>query len=458
MYKYSTRCWRVAAGLGLLATVACNPKDELLSPQQPNVISPADVGSATGAEGLYNGAVGNFYRALLGGNTNTETIWQFSGLFADEFRSSDTFSQRNDADQRVTQTNDAVLGPVYNTLQQSRGFARAALQYLRQYEPGSSSAHQAEMYFIIAFSEMQLGEDFCNGIPLGETVDGLPRYTAPLSTADVFAAALARTDSGLTLLGTASDAASNQVRNALLVAKGRLQTDLGQFAAAATTVASVPVGFQYAAQYSQTSIDNAWWVMNTSGKRYSVGDSVDATGTVKNALPFVSAKDPRVPATRPTPTANGQDGITPFFQQGIWNRDDPVAIVDGLDAQLIGAEAKLNAGDRAGMATVLNALRAAPPTQGIFKPAGTLAPLATPASNDAAVTLFFREKAFWTFGRGQRLGDLRRQVRQYGRAVEQVYPTGNYFKNGKYGAEMFFPVPDVEKSNPQFTGCLDQNP
>ena len=91
-----------AAGLGAMLLGACDPKQELLAPQQPGVISPADVQSATGAEGLYSGAVGNFMRALDAGSGNQETIWQFSGLFADEYKTADTFSQRNDADQRVT--------------------------------------------------------------------------------------------------------------------------------------------------------------------------------------------------------------------------------------------------------------------------------------------------------------------------------------------------------------------
>jgi len=273
----------------------------------------------------------------------------------------------------------------------------------------------------------------------------------------VYTAAAARADSGLALLGSASDAASVQIRNALLVTKGRIQTQLGQFAAAATTVAPVPVTFQYDAIFSLTSTDNGNWVITTNSRRYSVSDSVDATGVVKNALPFVSAKDPRVPTTL-SPNKTGNDGATPLYIPTAFNRDDPIPIVDGLDAQLIQAEAKLNAGDIAGMMTILNALRAAPPTQGIFKPSGTLAPLATPATKDAATTLFFREKAFWAYGRGQRLGDLRREVRLYGRTQDQVYPTGAFFKNGTYGTEMFFPVPDVEKSNPNFTGCLDQNP
>ena len=62
--------------------------------------------------------------------------------------------------------------------------------------------------------------------------------------------------------------------------------------------------------------------------------------------------------------------------------------------------------------TILNALRGAMQTIGSFKTTA-MATLATPASKDAAVTLFFREKAFWTFGRGQRLGDERRLIRQY---------------------------------------------
>src|SRR5262245_40801114 len=291
MNRFSFRA-APALAAGLLLVGGCNAREELLSPEQPGVIAPGDVQSAAAAEGFYVGAVGNFGRALSGGGSNQETLWQFSGLLTDEFRSSDTFSQRNDADQRVTQTNDAVLSSLYSTIQQARGSSRTAINFLRQYEPNTSNLHQAEMYFTIAFSEMQLAEDFCNGIALGETVDGVAQYTPPLSTQDVFKAALARVDSGLTLVGSGTDAATSQVRNALLITKGRLQVDLGQFSAAATTVTSVPVAFQYATQYSLTTTDNAWWILTTSTKRYSVGDSVDALGvTTKNAIPFVSAKD-----------------------------------------------------------------------------------------------------------------------------------------------------------------------
>lgn len=98
-----------------------------------------------------------------------------------------------------------------------------------------------------------------------------------------------------------------------------------------------------------------------------------------------------------------------------------------------------------------------PPKISNFQPAA-MTPLPTPASQDAAVTLFFREKAFWTFGRGQRLNDDRRQMRQYKRTEDQVFPTGSYFKGGQYGHTIQFPVSSSERSNPLFNGCVDRNP
>ena len=99
-------------------------------------------------------------------------------------------------------------------------------------------------------------------------------------------------------------------------------------------------------------------------------------------------------------------------------------------------------------------------------PSGQLGSQATscapswPPNQDAAITLFFREKGFWTFGRGQRLGDLRRLIRQYGRTEDKVFPEGIYSfigtASGTYGDDVNFPVPDTERPNPEFKGCLDR--
>ena len=68
----------------------------------------------------------------------------------------------------------------------------------------------------------------------------------------------------------------------------------------------------------------------------------------------------------------------------------------------------------------------------------------------------FRERAFWLFGTGHRIGDLRRLARQYGRASETVFPTGTYFKGGLYGTDVNIPVPFEERNNPNFHGCLNR--
>jgi hypothetical protein len=83
--------------------------------------------------------------------------------------------------------------------------------------------------------------------------------------------------------------------------------------------------------------------------------------------------------------------------------------------------------------------------------------LPTPANQTAATDLYFREKAFWTFSRGQRLGDLRRLIRQYQRTEANVFPTGPFYKGATYGADVNFPVTTSENANPNWHGCIDRN-
>ena len=109
------------------------------------------------------------------------------------------------------------------------------------------------------------------------------------------------------------------------------------------------------------------------------------TYTTQNAMPFASANDPRVPVLVGSKPADlsAEDGLTPFFLQQIWkNRDDPVPMVSGIDARLVEAEARLNASDIAGMMTILNALRAAPPTIGHITSQRRWAALARPGDQD----------------------------------------------------------------------------
>src|SRR5205085_10936385 len=142
--------------------------------------------------------------------------------------------------------------------------------------------------------------------------------------------------------------------------------------------------------------------------RISVADSFDLINgqpnIVKNAIPFASLNDSRAPVQNgdvASPKVLAEDGVTkPFYISLLYKGNfDPLVIASGIDARLIEAEAKLVAGDITGMMGILNTLRGAVQQIGIVKTT-VLPALPTPANIDAATSLYFREKALWTFGRG----------------------------------------------------------
>lgn len=469
MLKFSNRARGTTAAIAAVTASlflgACNPKQELLAPQQPGVISPSAVNNATAAEALYTGALGRLKAGMNGSPTNSgsnqEGLWNWQGLFTDELQSSDTFSQRNDDDQRNLQTNDGVLTPVWNGVMQARGRARDAINALVAFDKSATGNRDiGEMFWMMGYIELEVSESFCNGTPFGETVNGVPQYTKPVTNAQGFQLAIAHFDSALTYL-TGTDAGTQNVIDAVLVSKGRAQVDLAaspaDYAKAATTVGAVPTSFQYTFDYSATTTDNQWWIMGPSVKRYIPGDTLNPIGQrVQNSIPFLSMNDPRVPVA--DSKSKAEDNHTEFYAINLYGKDDPTPVESGIDARLIEAEALLQAGDYAGMIGKLNALRTTSQTLGIFV-VPTMAALPTPPDAATARQVYFQEKALWQFERGYRMGDLRRLVRQYGLTQDQVFPTGPFARNttpaGNYGTEVAFPVPDAERTNPNFTGCID---
>src|SRR3989442_1287716 len=175
-----------------------------------------------------------------------------------------------------------------------------------------------------------------------------------------------------------------------------------------------------------------------------------------------------------------------MFGLALANADSAAANLGGGDsakgAQLIQAvrgralpgrgqfAAAAAAGDAATWLAKLNQLRGAAGAALLpvvvdtsYRPvAGTLlAALTDPGASvpdTLRIKLMFRERAFWMFGTGHRLGDMRRLMRQYGRTVDQVYPIGAWFKGGNYGDAIQMPVPFDEQNNPNFATCTDRNP
>lgn len=452
-----------AAAMFMLA--ACN-SDKILKVTDPDIINPGAVSGPDAAEALRVGAFGRLSQETsgAGANNSNDSPILLGGLLADEWRSADTFNERDETDKRSIQLTNAVNSDSYRTVGRARLAAHQALVSLKQYS-ADQTGKMAQMYFILGFSENLAGETYCNGVVFSDASSGTLNYGSPVSDSAAFNLAIVHFDSALAL-ATGKDSLSAQARYAAQVGKGRALINLKRFPEAAAAVAGVPTTFRFFITHSQATISNQIWSLNINGKRYTVGDNDGGNG-----LPFVSAKDPRLPTCSSTVNAAtckalgvtksvGFDSQTPLVAQLIWTApESPVAIVTGIEARLIEAEAALQAGNTTTWLATLNTLRGSSVTSAGTGGVSGLGPLADPGTQTGREDLMFRERAFWMFGTGHRLGDLRRLIRQYQRSPEKVFPTGTYNpgKGGNFGTDVNIPVPQSETNNSNFTSCTDRN-
>src|SRR5213592_3757681 len=126
-------------GMMALSAAACsNVKDTLLDAPIPTIIDPSAANSAAGADALRIGALSRL-RGFTAGSGSGDSPWMFSGLLTDEWKSSDTFSQRNETDQRSVQDNNANLTPVLRDLYRARTSSREAINSLTTYAPAPAA-------------------------------------------------------------------------------------------------------------------------------------------------------------------------------------------------------------------------------------------------------------------------------------------------------------------------------
>ena len=460
----------LAALVTAAAVQACSDvKDTLLEVTDPDLVFPDQLDTPEGATGLRIGALQRWRFSTGGDNTNgQESTWLTGGLLADEWGTSSTFVENDQLDERRIKTDNNTVTFDFRKLNRVRTAVDQALPAMKKWRP-TETTNIAELYLARGFVEMQLASDFCNGIPLSDATKTPIAWGDPLRVSEVFAVSIVTLDSGIALVANTADSTSDVAR-ALKITKARSLLGLGgdaNYAAAAVLVAGIPTNFTYNHTYLASSGSNAIWGQARSGRRYNVGDSLEGNSReflVKNSIPFFSSKDPRVPSaytvsTNGKDTTKSQDGKTFSRTTTIWGQETSVSVASGIDARLIEAEAALKsnyATPTTGTLAILNGLRSAARTIGsITTPVMT--PLTDPGTQTAREDQLFREKAFWTFSRGQRLGDMRRLIRQYGRAANTVFPEGAHYRGGTYGPDVNLPVPkDEELNNPKFSGCLDR--
>jgi len=444
---------RVAlAALALMSAVGCK-KDSLLQVTDPDILNPGSVSTPTGATPLRVGVIADFTGAYDGG---TDSYVTMTGNLADELLASDTFDGRLTINARKSVENNSEMEAVYRAMQRARtGATRAALT-LATTAP-TPLANRGEMYMLLAYTELFFGEAWCSGVPFSSEDGATTTFGTPLKTDEMFQLAVAHFDTALSLAET-----NSRVLNGSKLGKGRTLMNLGKFAEAAAAVNGVPTNFILTTSHSANSSSNGAWSGTTSGaSRYRL-----VSGEGKNGLAFLgqtAAQDGRIPWSAST-RAGFSSQFTNQPNQSKYTQFSDGVVTTGAEARLIDLESQLQAGTQTARDAVyagLNSLRTGgAPIGGTTTTNVTVAALTTgaPTTQDAAIDLLYKERAYWLWLTGHRLGDLRRLVRIYKRGVEAVFPTGQLTPplDGTYGTGTTITVPFAERNNPKFQGCLDE--
>ena len=442
----------VGAATAVMALANCSSK--ILIVDTPDVLSASALGGSLGATTLRNGSMQDFVVSFSG---TQDGFLVSTGNMGDEIQTTDTFADRYFTDGRKqTEVLGGATNTMYNQLHLARAGLSSAIIAWAKVKPTTAAAKDslAEMYAIRGFTEDFFAEAYCSGTPFSNVAeDGSFVYGTPLTTAQILARAGSTLDSAVALATGAT------YKSLASVGKARVLLNLGQFAQAASAVSAVPTTFKYQVFHSVATGRQQNGVFNATfqaGTRYTV-----QTKEGVNGLDYLTTPaDPRAPWTASLRV--GFDGTSRNLpvEQKYPAKNSPVTLADGIEARLIEAEARLNAtaggsqGDRDAVFALLNTLRAT----GL---AAAITPLPTsPATQDAAVDMLFKERALWLYLTGHRLGDMRRLLRQYGRSQANVFPIGGmlYRPGDTYGTDVNFVLPFPERNNPNFNGCIDRNP
>jgi hypothetical protein len=442
-YQAALTLVAIATGAGL--TACSKIQDPLLDVDTPDIVTPDKASTAAGAQSFFIAGQGDFARLVGGdrGGSSPLGLNLTGGLLADELISTRSGTEHID--------NRAIVPATFpqDTWRQV-GTAHTriirAITALEKFPPATGGNEQlALLHAYEGMVRVLVAENYCNGVPLWDGESDLNPVTKTFSTAELYTTAIAEFNKALTLT-----AAGSSTANLATIGKARATLDAAtpatlaaSAASAAGLVAAIPTTYKFNVVFgtNTTGVGNAIYDWATSTKNFS---AVDKEGG--NGLDYISSADPRIKVD-PTKVTAGQDGTRTAALNQYPTLDAPVTVASGIEARMIQAEAELANGNP----NWINTVNTARTTIGLTP----LVPAATPAGQ---VDQLFRERGFWMYLTAHRLGDMRRLVRQYGRGIETVYPTGSYFKGGAYGTDTVLPPHQDETNNPNWTGCTDTAP
>ncbi len=414
----------VSLVLAMSALSGCDALDELLSVDAPSRVSANDLENPASA-GLLVASVANEIRCTL-------TYYAAaSALTGNEWRDASNNSVLNIWDQRVHDTSgygsqyasaDCGSGQpaLYRPMSRTRWLADYTLGLLSEWtteEVPDKMAYEAEVALYAGYSYIMFGESMCT-VAFDEGPEQMP--------ADAFNLAIARFDQAM------AAGASGDLLHAAQVGKARAQLNLNQKSAAMSTATSVPDGFSFEFTYSNAEAvtRNKLWEFNIDHENVTVAEPY-------RDVQYAEVPDPRV-AVIQTGNANSQTGIPIWISSKYPDASAPIELAGSAEAQLIIAEAQIEAGNLDGAASIINALHR---NVEIPEYAGDM-------TATALMTQLIYERAAENYLEGQHLQDLKRLN------IPLYPPTGTDDGfGGAYGDEICFELPATEfQNNPSISG------
>jgi hypothetical protein len=470
--------------------VGCKPSDILSATPPTGVNTLSQYNSQSGAEALLGGGQANL---AIGFSQEDYGVLEWSGMLSDEFNWGDhTYSGAySGVAARMTEGingYEEVGDWSIEKLMAARVELLTAIPLLKRYEPASGRAKVGLAYALMGYVETLVAEDYCAGLPLGSITAAGVVYGTPLTSDSLYGVAQQDFDSALAY-------ANNDPTTLPLAAVGYARTllDRGNFTYADTVLHNVPTNFNFELQLEPGGYNNGG---STESNLYDYtlygGCSyfVPTSGKGQNGLNYTSAHDTRLQFDSTlVPTCDEAYSTVPVLDNVMYfptkfgttvQSINGVPLATGVEARLIEAEVALQKGQVGTWASDLNGLRSELPggTYLVLPPADTMSALpadsTTAAGADMQVNVMFRERAFWLYGMGSRLGDMRRLIRQYGRDQSTVFPIGvNPFGElstlpsplPNYGTEVNITLPtaagmgglNLTDPNNAYKGCTDRS-
>jgi hypothetical protein len=415
--------------------------DTILDVDVPGQVIASDLTDPIRASLLVASAVADF-ECAFGGYVVA------AGLLGDEFADAQNFAGYYDIDRRqvgpeggplatTTCTASNSAPGIYTSVSTARYQGDNAARLLEGWTDAQVANRQsllATSYAYAAYSIVLLGESYCT-----IAIDLSPE----LQPSQIFAEAETRFTKAL----AAAQSAGNQaIRNFALVGRARARLNLAKLRGsttvntaklteAAADARQVPAGFVQLASFGATPIRRNNNVFN--------GNNFSQTVTVEDdfrTLTDGGVPDPRVRVVNAGVLAAG-DRATP-----LWTQTKYAALGTGIpiarhaEAQLISAEADLEAGNLSGAIGVIDALHAAvglPPFGGT-----SAAQVREHLLGSAQSPISERQREL--FLEGQHLGDKLRYGLPFTPVAGTSYPVP---KGGTYGGTTCIPLPLKERQN-----------